>query len=251
MNKILIAIPFCKGDGAMAEKLCDWIFFLNGKQSRGHCLLVPSGDIHAELVTKVQLAAEVSFESVSVCPNTTPTPAPTKFEGTNRAFLNAATFVNTNFKWPFLFLEPDCVPLQSHWLESLSEAYRSQPKRYMGPIMKYTLPDKTEKLFLARVAVYPPDAVNDLKQYCGTPQEFSLMAGENLVRMSAKSQLFQQMQYKDGADKAKLRSDAVLLHGDKKGQLMSVLRGELKPAPVANGEVVAIRTTQKPARVAA
>lgn len=251
MNKILIVIPFCKGDGAMAEKLADWIFFLNNRQARGHCLLVPSRDVHDEMVTKVQLAAEVAFESVSTFHNAFSKPSPPKAEAANRAFIGAATFVNENFKWPFLFLEPDCVPLQSHWLESLAEAYRSQPKRYMGPIMKYTLPDKTEKLFLARVAVYPPDAVNDLKQYCGTPQEFSLMAGENLVRMSAKSQLFQQMQYKDGADKAKLRSDAVLLHGDKKGQLMSVLRGELKPAPVANGEVVAIRTTQKPARVAA
>lgn len=251
MNKILIVIPFCKGDGAMAEKLVDFIFFLNGRQSRGHCLLVPSGDVHAELVTKVQLAAEVAFESVTMCPNSNPAPAPTKFEGTNRAFLSAATFINANFKWPFLFLEPDCVPLQSHWLESLAESYRAQPKRYMGPIMKYVTPDKTEKLFLARVAVYPTDAVNDLKQYCGTPQEFSLMAGDNLVKMASKSQLFQQMQYKDAADKTKLRPDTVLLHGDKKGQLMTMLRGELKPAPVANGEVIPVRTIQTPARSAA
>src|ERR1035437_8682977 len=127
MNKILIVIPFCKGDGAMAEKLCDWIFFLNNKESRGYCLLVMSSDVHAEMATKVQLAAEVAFESVSMIQQTTG--SATKSEGTNRSFLHAATFVNANFKWPFLFLEPDCVPLQSHWLESLSEAYRSQPKR--------------------------------------------------------------------------------------------------------------------------
>lgn len=235
----------------MAEKLCDFIYFLNHKAARGHCLLVPSGDVHAELVTKVQLAAEVAFESVTVCPNSNPDPAPTKFEGTNRAFLSAATFVNANFKWPFLFLEPDCVPLQPHWLESLAESYRAQPKRYMGPIMKYSLADGIEKHFLARVAVYPPDAVNDLKQYCGTPQEFSLMAGENLVKMASKSELFQQMQYKDTDDKSKIRSDRVLLHGDKKGLLMSALRGELKPSPVANGEVIPVRTIQTPARAAA
>lgn len=248
MNKILTVIPFSKGDGALAERLVDWIYFLNGKQPRGHCLLVASGDTHAELVTKVQLSAEVAFESVTVfVDKVNPVPSQPKIERVNRMFLSVATFVGANFKWPFLFLPPDCVPLKSQWLETLAESYRAQPKRFMGSFLKY----EGEKICLSRVAIYPRNAVADLRQYCTMPGAFNLMAGQILVNMACKSKLFQQLEYRGDGDKAKIRPDAVLLHGDKKGQLIALLRKELKPKPVVNGESVPIRTTERPVRLAA
>lgn len=219
MNIVLV-IPFCKGDGAIAEKLIDWMFSLNGRKRLGHCLLVPSMDCHAELVTKVQISAEVAFESATFHNDPTPQEGP-KYQRINAKFLSAAEHIEKHFKWPFLWLEPDCVPLKSSWLDELASAYSAQPKRYMGPILKYANPDR---ICLSKVAIYPPDAVKDLGQHCKSNMPFSLSAGAGLVSMASKSSLFQQLDYHSESDRSKIRPNSVLLHHDKKFQLAGLLR---------------------------
>lgn len=220
MINILTVIPFCKGDGALAEKLIDWMFSLNSRKKLGHCLLVPSTDCHAELITKVQISAEVAFESAMFHNDPSPTDG-SKSQRINNKFMAASEHIAKHFKWPFLWLEPDCVPLKPSWLDELADAYAAQPKRYMGPILKYTNPDR---ICLSRVAIYPSDAVTDLGSHCKSNMPFNIAAGDGLVSMAGKSTLFQQLDYRDEADKAKIRPNAVLLHHDKKGQLASFLR---------------------------
>ena len=223
--KLLIVIPFCKTDGAQAEQLCDWIFQLNESVPIGHVLLVAAADVHPELMTKVQLAAEVAFNTVTIFRDGGNT-APTKNEKINRMILNASEFVAKHFNWPFVLLEPDSVPLKPEWIEAIATAYESQPKRFLGSFMQFQAADKSNKLCLARSGVYPVNAADTLRAFCGTAAPFNMLAGETIIPMANKSGLFQQLEIKDVADLAKVRPDAVVVHGDKR----SILLTSLQPA---------------------
>jgi hypothetical protein len=250
MTKLLTVIPFSKQDGALAEKLCDWIFFLNNRQSRGHALIVASGDVHPEMATKVQLAAEVAFETAAfITDKTSGIATQPKAERINKMFLAASNYVSTIFEWPFLWLEPDCVPLKPQWLEMLFAAYEEQPKRYLGSVMKSVSKEKEEALFPSRVAIYPNNAADDLRLLCNKPIPFNIAGAELIMKMQTKCSLLQQFPLKDESDKEKIRPGAVLFHGDKKGQLIGLLRDELKPEPEV-GEAIPIRSTARATRTA-
>ena len=222
--KILVVVPFCKGDSDQAEKLCDWIYQLNGCQPEGHALLVASGDTHKEVVAKVQMAAEVSFLNVTVFEDKANSDIAPKIQRINRAIIGAADFVARHFNWPFLWLEPDAFPSKQEWLEQLAETYFSQPKKFMGPFMQYLDKDKKEHICTGRVAVYSPDAVNILRPFTATAVPFNIMGQEKLTAVSSKSQLFQEMVINSADDLIKMRTESVIVHSDKKGVFLTKMR---------------------------
>ena len=137
MNKLLVVIPFCTADAAQAERLIDFIFTLNGRKPHGHCLLVAAPEVHAEMKTKIQISAEVTFESSSMIEiGAWSKPSVIKPQKTNEIFEFAATYVQDHCSWPFLWLEPDCAPLKAGWLDTLTAAYFNQPKKFFGSFMQ-------------------------------------------------------------------------------------------------------------------
>ena len=202
----LIVIPFNAADASMAESLCDWIYFLSGRKQSGSCLLVAYKNVHEEMQVKVSAAAEVAFEHVelTIAPEISST---AKKDRINHLFRVASDYVSKNYRLPWLWLEPDCVPLKKDWIQTLATAYEAQPKRYLGAYMKAA----EDKFFLARVSIYPPDAIKDLA--ASTP----------LVSLATKTRLSQEIKYTE-SDLDKIREDAVLLHSDKSGKLIIHLR---------------------------
>lgn len=239
MTNLLIVLPFCVDDAPLAERLLDWIYQLSGKRKQGHILLVAAADVHPEFVERCKISAELGFETVDVLTGVIP---PNSHLGQaakiNGMYLAMAVHIGRHFRLPWLPVEPDCVPLKPDWCEQLAAAYYSQPKRYMGTIMK--TPD--EKRCLARMAVYPSNAINDLKTYFASQTIFNVVCGDTIVPWvgdaivpcGTKSGLFQRLAYKGEADRVKIRPDTVLLRSDKTGGLITALREE---ANKANGNV--------------
>jgi hypothetical protein len=190
---LLIVIPFNASQAESAEKLCDFIYFISGKQQQGHCLLVASSDVHDEMKLKVKLAAEVAFENVNLA--------------VTRAnpFSETVKLVSQNYKSPWLWLEPDCVPLKVGWIGALQEAYDNQPKKYMGAYYK----NEAGQLFMARPAVYPAYAESDHGDI------------SDVTTYSTKCRLIQIGKY-EGV--TKLRPDAVLFCSDKTNALINDLK---------------------------
>lgn len=225
MNPILVVIPFTAENAPMAERLCDWIFSLSGRVPQGHALLVAAADVHKEMCAKTSIAAEVAFETseLIVSPETV---APTPSLVSNQMFKFAGDYIIRHFQCPWLWLEPNCVPLKRSWREHLIMAYRSQPKRYLGSHLK--LPGEAtapEKLCLGRCSVYPADAISDLSPHCGSAVPFHIAAAQQIISRSTKSRLVQEWNY-DG-DSAKVRPDACVLNGDKSGRLIESLQAAL------------------------
>lgn len=218
MNDLLIVVPFHASDAPLAERLVDWIYELENRRQHGHCLLVSAHNVHDEMRLKMKLAAEVAFESSDLVVLGKESRTPT--EGTNNLFQETAKFVSQHYRWSWLWLEPDCVPLRTGWREQLLLAYNAQPRRFMGPHLRFS--QKTgDKLTLGRIAVYPTDAVTDLAPYCGSIIPFNQIAGDVIVPRSTKSRLIQETRWQPGAE---VRSDAVLLHSDKSGLLIQQFR---------------------------
>jgi hypothetical protein len=232
MNLLLIVIPFSVGDAPLAERLCDFIFHLNGRQPEGHCLLVPSPDVHGEMIMKVKLSAEVAFATVDICA-VTARPDTGKVEGCNHLFKHAAAHVQRHYRCPWFYMEADCVPLKKGWQRDLLTAYHNQPRRFIGPHLKFPAEEGKERLCLARTSVYPPDAAADLTSYCDSLVTFEILAAEMSVVRSTKSRLIQFGKFGEESELSAIRTDAVVFNGDKSGRLIRLISEA--PGPSSNG----------------
>lgn len=222
---LLIAIPFTAETAPLAERLCDWIYYLSGRVTKGHALLVAAADVHKEMCAKTSIAAEVAFETseLIVAPEAG-TPSPTAVS--NQVFKFAGDYIVRHFRCPWLWMEPQCVPLKPDWREQLIAAYSAQPKRYMGSHLRLSAATAglPEKLCLARCSVYPADAINDMSPFCDAPAPFQIVAAQYILSRSTKSRMIQEFSYI--GEQSVIRPDACVLNGDKSGDLIEQLRGK-------------------------
>jgi hypothetical protein len=224
MSKLLVCLGFSANDAIAAERLLDWCAILNGKIPKGDLLLVAAPDLHQEIKLKTRIAAEVAFAHVELLEVGWPVVAPTsKAESLNHLFYTAATHAARCYQNPFLWLEPDCVPLRASWLDELAAAYYAQPRRYMGSILASA--DGTVKR-LSRVAIYPRGAGGELKEFTAGKTPFDIASGPMVIPRAGKSRLLQQLAYTSTTERSAIRPDAVLLHSDKESVLLSALIDE-------------------------
>lgn len=200
---ILLVTGFTTADWHRAEALFDWHRKLHDQMPSGHVLLVAAKDAHDELRTKLRIAAELAFETVREFQvSATPQGKLPK----EHIFREAALHIGQSLRWPWLWLEPDCVPLKRNWITRLEDAYEDQPARYMGTYFKVG-----QQIILPRVSVYPAVAINDF------------LAQRELLPMSTKTRLIQYGLFSDSDDLSKVREDAVLFHSCKTNALIEKL----------------------------
>lgn len=216
---ILPIIAYHAGNATQCEALLDHLYQqhckANGKKF-GHLLLAHDAGVHAENRERCLISARLAFENVnSLEVRTLSDPSAPKFKRTNSAFRQVAESVESDFRWPFLWLEPDCTILRLNWLEELEADYAAQPRPFFGAQMKAMLKDNKELQFMARVGVYPNDTHTRLfaEPEMNGPFEIAL-ASRIAPRMTATKD-FQQLNIKGDEDLAKVRDNALLVHGDK------------------------------------
>lgn len=241
-HNLLIALGICADDAPNAEKLLDWIYELNGKTQRGHILLAYAHDVHTEMKLKCKICAELAFESVSEFTATSRAISfngadtkgmnvelKTKVEFVNNLWSQTARHVAGHFRFPWLWFEPDCVPITPDWIGKLSSTYANQPKKFLGRKMMRGEANNPQ-YFLSRIAVYPTSAYNELAGFVGSPP-FEWAAGNHVLPRATTTKLIQPGLY-DG-EFEKIPAEAVVYHSDKTGKLIEQLRE--KKAKVSNG----------------
>lgn len=197
MNLMLV-IPFSTANWHLADSLCDWHRHLHNQAPCGTALLVAAADSHAEIRTKLKIAAELAFERVlEMQANTSATPL----------LVQAAAHIGSSYRWPWLWLEPGSVPLCKDWIHSIAQAYDEQPSRYFGPHLK-----AADSLALAASSIYTPAAINDLA------------AKRDLFPLSSKCRLIQYGQFTSQSALNAIRPDAVLYVSSPDGSLIEALR---------------------------
>lgn len=244
-----VVIAFHDGDLHEAADLLLWIRQLGGAKANDGLLVVDAGVSWSDAVEMLTLANEV-FRHVQIL--TTEQSVTGWPRGANTLFLRAAEHC-ASCNQPFLWLEPDCVPLSKDWLDRIQSVYTTG---FFGHIYDCNSPGLPTRL-LSGVAVYPPNAYEIIHPHVGNQPHLAwdVSAAEAILPTASDCPLFhhfwgQQDQPPTFALKKTdqspantltldhLRKEAVLFHRNKDGSLRRLVAGKLGMAPLGNFVVV-------------
>lgn len=255
MNKntnLLVVIATHNGDFNLTEKLVEWIGELDGLMPFPVLFWVDR-EVDMNRVVPLFEKAKTIFSHARAVTAAIPATG----HKPNSMFLQAAKYVKENYGCPFLWLEPDCVPMKPNWLADISEAYQESPLRYMGAVIEQTGQKNLPAKHLTGCSVYPPDAYLDfssIPDVNGGRQAWDIGGGERIVTASQhtnlihhfwgqpdKPPIFVEARLPDSPENHVtldfVKPDAVLFHRCKDGGLIPLLR-KLKPTgtpPAPNG----------------
>lgn len=125
-----VVFPFCSKDGHQALKLMQWIAELTPPCQH---LLITSHDYATppQLVSDIQNAAKGTFRSIKALSYSTPS---TGQWPPTMAFKAAARYME-KLGIPWLWMEPDMIPIKPEWLDTLQNIYWKCGKAFAGPII--------------------------------------------------------------------------------------------------------------------
>jgi hypothetical protein len=153
---ILVVLPFCKADSPRAVELLKWIKELGGCPEND--LVMLEGSTQPPLTVYPEAGQFKSVYSL-----VTPFQLPDEKHpiGPNWMFETALKhFHKTNESRPFLWLEPDVVPMRSGWLKEIENEYArcvALKKRILACTAEFHNP-KWPKIIASGTAVYPSNA---------------------------------------------------------------------------------------------
>lgn len=245
-TNLTVVIPFHSGDLKLAQELISWIVEIGLYKS--HSLLIAfDSAVAPQAAIEMAKQAKPRFNTVWAVPINVPPQRQGWIAGSDYMFLQIAKYIQQHTKFPFLWLEPDCIPLRQSWLADLSESYAMTPMRYMGTIIKQNTQPELPREHMTGCGIYPNNAFSEfdtLKPIVDGTMAFDL-AGSVVVMGSVKDtklihsfwgqqDLAPVFVAKRVADSPKnhlelsfLRPDAVLFHRDKTHSLIPLLRDKL------------------------
>jgi hypothetical protein len=167
MTPLIVALPCHAGDVDQAEALLRWIKELGGVREHSFLLAADSA-LSQERVRALLDIVRGEFDSVrAMIVNVGVKGWP---QAANLMWRAVARQVNEFYKAPWLWLEPDAVPLRTGWLSDIAQAYWRSPRPLLGCVLDAEreiegLPAR----YLAGVAVYPQDLYRVLAKQWGSP----------------------------------------------------------------------------------
>lgn len=153
MTPILVVLPYCQRDAAIARELVSWMAELNTPRAAA-ILLAADSTVPRETIVEIAEIAKKTFQFVK----TMLVPVSAGGWPPNKMFLAITNQINEQYRLPFFWMEPDCIPLTPGWLEELENEYGECPKRFMGPIIQQDSNPGLPKEHLTGCSIYPSDA---------------------------------------------------------------------------------------------
>lgn len=226
---MLIVLPFNDKDKALAVLLAEWIRDLGGVH-RHQCLLVHHASTPAGEVIDPLRAA---FHNVVAMPLRDADPKSWP-QGPNLMFRRAALQIHhlattqPATKTPWLWMEPDAIPLKASWLDEIEAEYTRGRRPFMGAAVNHP----NTPVHMTGIAVYPHDApiVAPLLVTCEAAAFDMNAKGETLPRMHPTNLIQHEWRpapFATVADLERLQPHAAIYHQDKDGGLIRLLRTSL------------------------
>jgi hypothetical protein len=219
---MVVVLPFCGDDRHLALQLLGWIKTLGGDLDF-ECLVVydqktsPLPVLESARTTfgkATPLLVHVPDHLMGQWPA-----APTW------VWAETARYLRRHVMEPWLWLEPDAVPLRFDWLWTLSEAYKDRKKPFMGAIVK-------SHNYMAGVGIYPPDVARFSSAPFITRKPFDMVMAKETIGYTADASdlIFHERTttprtFRELNEVTDLiPASAVLFHPCKDGSLTEVLR---------------------------
>lgn len=243
---VIAVLPYFPGDQKLAATLSEWISDLGS--NTGHTvLLVRDTRCNRNYDETIKHNLAKVFDSVEVID------VPERLDGwpksPNVMFRKAAKHIQCTSTQPFLWLEPDVVPLKSGWVEAIAKEYAACGKPFLGDFVQ--VENVTPHMsgigaYANQVIDYAPDLIfaDDIA--------FDVFAADKIVPQMAQTHLishkwkFPKLNNQSEVDNLLAQlGDAVLFHQDKSGSLIEFLRERRNPSvspQIANQNTVAVTT---------
>lgn len=240
---MIVALPCCQSDLSLLRLNLEWMKSLGGCPNHEAMVIVDEGVNWDDATSILDMARAVFKGAVMLAPTEGWKGWPS---GPNSMFLTAARYARKILQ-PFLFMEPDCVPIRTRWLEKLDEEYKRCGKPFMGALVKCDKPG-LPGVSLAGNAVYPACALEIMEERIKLNQgmAFDISTSEQVVPLTAFNRLIQHFwgqpnlpplflnnRWPDSPRNTMTLDDlnpgAVLFHRDKFGALIRQLRRSLFP----------------------
>ncbi len=234
---MLLALAYCDKDYLLAENLFRWMAELDGRQTSHSLFLLASGAISAERRAVVETAADSAFLFVRrVAAKTIDERGWPR--SCNTMFLTAYHGIRKELgPQPFFWIEPDCTPIKSGWLDEFESEYKQTGKPFMGAVF-----DQPVK-HLTGCAIYPAD-IGKYNAAILSPgnKPWDVVNPEATLRNAHHTQKFQHVwgdiarniapTFPDQESLRLVRPDALLFHRCKDFSLAERLREQrANPAP--------------------
>jgi hypothetical protein len=225
---MIVALGFCHKDYLAAEKLFRWMAELDGQQQNHSLLLMAAKAMKMEQIKLVEQAAATAFHAV-FSRMTRKADERGWPVSSNTLFLTAYHEIRRMGGSPFLWIEPDCVPLKPKWIDSLLGEYLGVGKPFMGCVYDCPWPH------LTGCAIYPPE----IEKYSPGILKCGLRAWDMVDTDSTIANAHHSGQYQhewgnfkyniaptfpNQASLGIIRPEAVLFHRCKDGSLIDRLR---------------------------
>lgn len=182
-----VATGLCRKDFLLAKSLMQWIGQLNQSLSHG-ALLICDPDVEWSDAHDLLSITSKVFQRVEII--TTDESWQSWPAGPNVLFKAAAQFFQNRRIGPWLWLEPDSVPLKKGWLDALQSAYFAAGKPFFGSVMQATEPNMPRD-YLAGIAVYPQDALRRMLPAWDESKAFDVATASVTVPCAANTLLIQ------------------------------------------------------------
>lgn len=188
-----------------------------------HLVLLP---VHGVATQKIESILSGSFSKVSVekCHHSEmgwPSSC-------NKAFETMAWAAFQKYKAPFLWMEPDAIPLTHGWINDIEAEYRAKSRPFMGDFVEIqgVMPNGVNHM--SGIAVYPPDLPRLAPSIFNNDTiAWDIASGPQVIRQMARTGLIQhdwvptKQWRRDKVDASCVKQGAVIYHPDKLGVLFN------------------------------
>jgi FkbM family methyltransferase len=221
---MIVVFPFSIPDQDLALQNLQWINELGG--CKGHqCLLMHDRRCTPDLVSSIRQEAFKAFDNVETLA------AGAEIDGwpagANYFFRLASGTLQGRPQWRYFFwMEPDAIPLQKGWLDTLEAEFKRAGKPFMGDRVEV----ENIPLHMSGVGFYP----NPLHAYAGEAYRahetaWDMAGREQIVPRAHFTKLIEHAwrhpPYSDPHElETQIRKEAVLFHASKDGSLIDLLR---------------------------
>lgn len=225
VQPITVFLPFCAKDESLLVTLLEWMSTLHKPLPRTCVLHYDDTVSKADMILGL---AEQCFKTVLTSRYKTPKKPFVGWPAAcNYAIQKACMFSWSHLDGPWLWCEPDCVPINSDWLYRIESEYLAGGKPFMGTVIA---PSGGHKFgHINGTAVYPKRAAAFIpKAISSHTMAFDYAMREEMIQMAHDANRI--MMHADGKrfDKpeldALLASDMVLFHPSKDGSLIKQLQ---------------------------
>ncbi len=239
---MLLALGFCTKDAKTAIDWMQWVSELGGCPQH-ECLLVADAGVQWNTCLQILTLANQTFRKASII--TTDKPYDGWPLACNKMFFTAAKWAQENKTDPWLWMEPDAIPLKRGWLDSIQTEYNRRGAPFMGAIVDGRMFGSDVK-YMNGVSVYSDDAYTLLKPFEDSALAFDVAAAPTLLAHGVNSELFhchwggkerapsfvgaRNISDPDHLVELRFISDkAVIFHRNKDGTLIHLLREKFFP----------------------